>query len=620
MFIKEINKKNKGYEKEFISYRLIESYRTDKGPRHRTILNLGKLDLPKEQRKLLADQIEAEMTGQQSLYPVDNHIKELAIHYAQLIVQKKLVKAETNEQEKEEPEYETINLNSLTDSKTRTLGAEYVGLSTFKKLGLDSLLFQLGFSEKQVALAALSIVGKLVHPGSEKRTRRWAQKLSALDELSNTDFTYLSNNALYRISDLLLTHKEKIEKHLARREKDLFALEEKIILYDLTNTYFEGSAKGNNKAKYSRSKDKRNDCPLLTLGLVIDEMGFPKLSKIFQGNISEPETLKNVLKELQGDELGQSRQHKKDDKGQKAKKNITVVLDAGIAVEDNLTLLKAEGYDYIVVARNKPVDISEINSDDLLTIKKDKKNKVEAQLIKKDGESILYCKSLLKGKKEQSMKRLFQQRFEDDLKQVAASLLKKGGTKKYDKVLLRIGRLQEKYASIAQYYEINVKHKDQIATAIEWKLVKQEKAEERFSGSYFLRTSQTDLDEKEIWALYIMLTNVEDAFRSLKSELDLRPIYHQTEDRSDSHLFITVNAYHLLNTIQTQLRQNDIHIRWENIRELLTTHTQTTTSMTTEDKRRIHIRKSSEPESFHRIIYDALNLSYYPLKKKRIEF
>lgn len=477
----------------------------------------------------------------------------------------------------------------------------------------------MGFNQKQVTQATLSIVGKLVHPGSEKRTRQWARKLTAMDELLNTDFTYLPNNALYRISDLLLTHKDSIEQHLAQREKNLFSLEEKIILYDLTNTYFEGSVKANKKAKRSRSKEKRNDCSLLTLGLVIDEMGFPKFSKIFPGNVSEPKTLKNILKELQGDDIAQSKQYK-DKKGPRAKKNITVVLDAGIAVEDNLTLLKAEGYDYIVVARNKPVDRSEIKSDGLLTIKKDKNNKVEAQLIKKDGENILYCKSLLKGKKEQSMKSLFQQRFEDDLKQVVASLSQKGGTKKYDKVLSRIGRLQEKYARIAQYYEIKVNHKNQIATTIEWKFVKQEKAEERFSGSYFLRTTRTDLDEKEIWSLYIMLTNVEDAFRSLKSELDLRPVYHQKEDRSDAHLFITVLAYHLLNTIQTQLRQHDIHMQWWNTRELLSSHARTTTSMTTEDKRRIHIRKSSQPEPFHRMIYDALDLSYYPLKKKRIEF
>ena len=612
MFIKEIKKKNKGSDKEFISHRLVESYRTEKGPRQRTILNLGKLDLPKEQWKVLADQIEAEISGQKSLYPVDKHIAELAAHYAQLIIQKKLIQPRSEEpEETPEPDYETIDLNSIVDSRSRTLGAEYVGLATFRKLGLDSLLTEFGFNQNQVNLAILSVVGRLVHPASELRTRRWAQNLSALDELLGTDFRHLSHNALYRISDLLLAHKDAIEAHLTQRERDLFALEEKIILYDLTNTYFEGRAQRNSKAKYGRSKEKRDDCPLLTLGLVIDEMGFPKMSRIFSGNVSEPGTLKEVIKELHRDS------HRLPAHG---RKNITVVLDAGLASDENLVLVKELGYDYLVVARNQPVAFSEIDQDDLLTIKHDKNNKVEAQLIKQDGEHILYCKSFLKAEKEQSMKRQFQQRFEEDLKQVAAALSKKGGTKKYDKVLQRIGRLQQKYAPIARYYEIEVKRQGALATAIEYKFVKPEKAEQRFSGSYFLRTSRTDLNEKEIWSLYVMLTNVEDAFRSLKSELALRPIYHQKEQRADAHLFIAVLAYHLLNTIQTQLRSHDIHMQWWNIREQLSSHVRTTTSMTTKDGRRIHIRKSTEPEPFHRLIYDALGLSYYPLKSKQVEF
>lgn len=615
MFIKEIKKKNNDGTKQYIQHRLVESYRTEKGPRQRTILNLGTLSLPKEQWKLLADQIEVELTGQQQFYEIDGHIKELAAHYARIIVQKQLMRPPVAEVDQPDVDYETIDLNSLSDSKFRTVGAEYVGLSTFKKLGLDSLFCQFGFSKRQMALAALSIIGKLVRPGSERRTRRWARHLSAIDELLNTDFSYLSNNVLYRISDLLLSHQDMIEQHLAQRERDLFSLEEKIILYDLTNTYFEGQAKGNSKAQHGRSKDKRNDCPLLTLGLVIDELGFPKLSKIFQGNISESQTLKNILEQLQGEQMVSPQC------SAQKRKNRTVVVDAGIVSEANLKFLKDEGCDYIVVARNKPVDPLELNCDDMLMIKKDNSNEVQAQLIKADGEHILYCKSFLKQQKEQSMKRLFQQRFEDDLNMVAAAITKKGGTKKYEKVLQRIGRLQQKYARIAPYYEIHVhSNNKQIATKIEWSFVKQQQAEQRFSGGYFLRTSRTDLDEREIWDLYIMLTNLEDAFRSLKSELKLRPIHHQKEQRSDAHLFITVLAYHLLNTIQAQLKQHDIHMQWWNIRELLSSHARTTTSMTTKDGRRIHIRKSTEVEPFHRMIYDALNLSYYPLRMKRVEF
>jgi transposase len=464
-------------------------------------------------------------------------------------------------------------------------------------------------------IAALPIGSKLVYPGSEWRTRRWARNLTAIDELLTTDFSYLSNNVLYRMSDLLLSHQDVIEQHLAQRARDLFSLQEKIILYDLTNTYFEGQAKGNRKARHGRSKDKRNDCPLLTLGLVIDELGFPKLSKIFPGNISEPETLKHILEQLHGKEMvasqccGQQRKHR------------TVVVDAGIVSQDNLSFLKAQGYDYIVVARNKPVDPSQLNSDDMLTIKQDNRNKVQAQLIKADGEQILYCNSFLKRQKEQRMKQLFQQRFEHDLTMVAAALTKKGGTKRYDKVLQRIGRLQNKYAPIAQYYEIDVHaNNKQIATKVDWRFVKHQQAEQRFSGGYFLRTSRTDLAEREIWELYIMLTNLEDAFRSLKTELKLRPIHHQKEPRSDAHLFITVLAYHLLNTIQTQLKQHDIHKHWWHIREFLSSHVRVTTSMTTQDGRRIHIRKSTAAEPFHRMIYDALQLSHYPLKMKRAEF
>ena len=539
----------------------------------------------------------------------------LATHYAKLIIHKRLRVAADNTREATAADYETVDLNSLSNSKGRTIGAEYVGLSMYRQLGLDRLLERLGLSQVQRQLAALSIVGRLVHPGSERRTRKWAQHLSALDELLGTDFTHLSNNALYRSSDLLLSHQEEIEEHLRLKERSLFSLTEQIILYDLSNTYFEGDAKGNAKAQRGRSKDSRHDRPLVTLGLVVDESGFAKSSKIFKGNVNEGETLLHMLEQLQGKK---SEETATKPESPKAKRGVTVVLDAGIATEDNIKLLKHEGYDYICVARNKPLKISELDSADWLTIKQDKKNKVEAKLIKQADESILYCKSLLKQKKEQAMKTQFQQRFEQALNNIAASLTKKGGTKKYAKVLERIGRQKEKYAAIAHYYQVDVKHQHGMATAVNWSFEQKEKAEQRFSGSYFLRTSRTDLTSKEIWSLYVMLTNIEDAFRCLKSDLVLQPVCHQKEDRVDAHLFTTVLAYHLLISIQTKLRQHDIHLRWEHIRDLLASHLRVTTSLTNKDGVRIHIRDCTEPEPFHRAIYKALGLKLMPLKIKRI--
>jgi transposase len=619
MFIKEIKKHNKGYDPVFIYHRLMESYRTDRGPRQRTILNLGKLELPKEQWKLLADRIEDKVSGQQSLLEVDEHIEQLATHYASLIIRKQLTVAVHREQPADPPQYETIAIDSISNCNCRTIGAEYVGLAMYRQLGLEDLFQRLGFSQREQQLAALTIVGRLVHPGSERDTRQWAQQLSGLDELLDTDFTQLSHNALYRSLDLLLSHKEAIEAHLKLTERTLFSLQEQIILYDLTNTYFEGAAHGNDQAKRGRSKDKRYDRPLVTLGLVIDALGFPKTSKIFKGNVCEGETLLDMLAVLQGQVIRPIDAPETKQGTNKAKQHVTVVVDAGIAIEDNIKLLKREGYDYIVVARNKPLDMSDLDGDDWLTIKQDNNNKVEAMLINQDGEHILYCKSLLKQKKEQAMKTQFQPRFEQALSHIAASLTKKGGTKKYDKVLQRIGRQQQKYWSIAHYYNVAVKHKDGIATAVTWQFEKQQQAEPRFSGSYFLRTSRTDLTEQEIWSLYVMLTHLEDAFRCLKSDLILRPVHHQKEHRVDAHLFTTVLAYHLLIGIQTKLRQHDINMSWWRIRALLANQVRVTTSMTNQQGERIHIRNCTEPESFHRKIYQALGLKLMPLKRKRIK-
>ena len=616
MFIKEIQKKNRDYDKVFISHRLMESYRTERGPRQRKILSLGKLELPKEQWKLLADRIEEKVIGQESFLSIDENIESLATHYASLIIQQRITLSKNQVEKTQQTEYETIDINSVSNSKVRSIGAEYVGYETFKQLGFDTLFNKLGLNKQEIDRATLSIVGKLVYPASERRTRAWAKHLTGLDELLSADFIHLSNNALYRTSDLLLSFKSQIEEHLKLKERDLFSLKESIILYDLTNTYFEGSTKKNKKAKWGRSKEKRSDCPLVTLGLVIDEMGFPKASKIFKGNIYEADTLLKMLDLLQGETI-QSALTQASETSAKAKKGITVVIDAGISTEDNLKLLKAEGYDYICVARNKPFDASEIELDNLITIKQNKTNKVEAKLVKGENENVLYCKSFLKGKKELAMKTKMQQRFEDGIKQISASLDKKGGVKKYAKVVERIGRLKEKNASIAHYYSVDVKHKDGIASAVEWKFVKVEKAEQRFSGSYFLRTSRTDLNEQKIWSLYVMLTNLEDAFRYLKDELGLRPVHHQKESRSDGHLFITVLAYHLLISIQTKLRSRGIYMRWSTIRDFLSSQVRVTTGMTNKDGKRIYIRNCSEAEPFHRAIYNALGLNHRPLQAKR---
>ena len=225
------------------------------------------------------------------------------------------------------------------------------------------------------------------------------------------------------------------------------------------------------------------------------------------------------------------------------------------------------------------------------------------------------------SKKEQAMLAKYRQKLEEELDNAKASLSKKQGTKTYEKVLERIGRIKERNSSISRYYEINIIKKpgsDKVSD-ITWKAVDLDKQNFKFSGSYFLKTSRKDLDEMELWNLYTTLTMVESAFRSLKSELAFRPVYHRKEHRADSHLFIAVVAYHLLNTIRVKLKQKEFHISWEKVREIMNTQVAVTTEVKNREGKIILIRQSTEPELFHSEIYKALNINPKPVKQHLVE-
>ena len=601
MFIRRVPHKNKKNHKEYYTYKLVESIRTERGPRQRDILNLGVgFDLPKDKWKDLANCIEEIISGQKSLFDYPKAIRNLARRYARKIIREQA--PVIAERQDIEPDYATIDLNSVEDEEARTVGAEHVVYETIKQLGIDRKLKELGLNRHQVAASLGVIAGRMIVPGSERATHCWLQNVSALDELMGVDFSNLSLDRVYKVSDWLLKHKESLEEHLRRSEGQLFALEEKIILYDLTNTFLEGTGKYNPKARYGRSKEKRSDCPLVTLGLVLDMYGFPKKSQIFDGNVSEPKTLETMIGELAGGEVSEDPLIRP-----------TVVLDAGIASEKNLLWLKDKHYPYIVVSRKKK---KEIPSDvTMIAVKEDDNTNtvlVQAGLAKskETDELELYCHSTDKERKEESIKTKFQERFEDELQKARNALHLRNGTKRYDKVVERIGRLKERFKLVSHHYNVSIEKatETQKAKNITWSHKKTEKT----SGIYCLRTNRKDLDEQKIWDIYTMLTDIEDAFRCMKSELGLRPIYHQKEIRCDGHIFITLLAYHLLHTIRFQLRQKGVRFCWTTIRRQLSTQVRITTTMKRQDGKVVRIRKSSKAEPAHQVIYDALNLAYQP--------
>ncbi|MEI9479993.1 MAG: IS1634 family transposase, partial [Deltaproteobacteria bacterium] len=485
------------------------------------------------------------------------------------------------------------DIDTIDNELPRSVGAEHVVCETIRALGLDDLLTTLGFNKPARDAALGVIAARLTAPSSERATHVWLQTMSALDDLLDADFRTLSQDRVYRVSDMLLRHKKEIEDHLRVRECSLFNLEEKILLYDLTNTFFEGTGKYNGKAHFGVSKEKRSDCPLVTLGLVLDADGFPKRSDVFEGNVSEPGTLEGMIAALSS-------------AGMAAKP--LIVMDAGLATEGNILWLKAQGYQYIVVSRKKKGEVPA----EMVTVREDTRRMIRAALVQGADEVTLYCHSTDKEIKEEGIRNRFERRFEEALAKVRDALSKKHGTKRYDKVLEKIGRLKERFRRVARRYEISVAKDDKknLATAIRW----ERKEQPDQCGLYCLRSNRLDFKEQEMFDIFAMLTDIEDTFRSMKSELGLRPVYHQKEYRSDGHLFITVLAYHVAHAIRVQLRKQGIAHSWATIRKGLSTHIRITTAMKRDDGKVIHIRKSTRPEPFHRKIYDALHLSHRPGK------
>lgn len=598
MYVRKVSHYNKSNRVEYHTYKLVESVRTERGPRQRTLLNLGTdFNLPQGKWKEFANRVEEIITGQISLLDYPEEIENIAQNCARKIIRKQSSIIPEKKDSDYLPDYQTVDINSTENEQARTIGAEHVVYHTIKELELDRKLAELKFNRPHLEVAFGVIAARLINPTSERKTHIWLKEISGIDELMDTDFSKLSQDRVYKVSDMLLKEKKAIEEHLSFKERNLFNLEEKIILYDLTNTFLEGTGKYNKKAHFARSKEKRSDCPLVTLGLVLDADGFPKRSNVFEGNVSEPKTLEGMIKDLSAE---------------KPLVKPTVVLDAGIATEANIKWLKGNQYSYIVVSRKKKKDIPE--NVNMVTVKKDDNTFVQVALVKNEetDEIELYCHSKGKEKKEQGIKSLFQQRFEEELIKTRSALSKKNGTKRYEKVIEKIGRLKERFKRVAHCYEVVVKKDPETNKAkdINWHL----KETENNNGLYVLRTNREELKEEQIWNIYNTLTDIEDAFRCMKSELGFRPIHHQTELRTDGHIFITVLAYHLLHSIRFKLKHQGIHLSFSTIRNRLSTQVRITTTMKRKDGKMIHIRKSSRAELFHKKIYDALNLRYQPGK------
>jgi len=596
MFIRQTKTRNANTGGEpYYTYRLVASKRTGNQVRQQTVLNLGShFTLPKEDWPLLCTRLEHLLCGQASLLPVAPGIEKLAQRYAALLVTRQKESLTTVEKNAAVT-YQPVDIDSLEMVRPRSVGVEHAGLAALSWLGIPGILESVGMNGIQRAVVMGSIIGRMAHPASERGTWNWLKDQSATGELLDVDFEGIPLMSFYRVSDLLIRRREDIEKALYARISDLFSLQDTVTLYDLTNTYFEGKLSGNVKAKRGHSKEKRSDCPLITLGLVLDGSGFIRCSRVFEGNVSEAVTLEKMLK------------------GLAAPPSAMVIMDRGIATEDNIAWLVKHQYRYLVVSREHHRQFDESCAVETTNASQEK-IKIQRVLNDEGNEVRLYCHSQKRQEKEVAISELFIKRFEAGLTKLAASLSKPRGHKNRDKLQERIGRLKEKYSGIARHYRIDMaldENKEKVM-ALTWEKVPVEGTQLTHPGVYCLRTNEVNWDESTLWHTYTLLTDLEAVFRSLKSELGLRPVFHSKEERAEGHLFLTVLAYQAVQVLRRRLKEHGIHLSWSGLRNIFSVQQRVTATFKQQDGRTLHVRKATLPEANLKEIYDALGIAASP--------
>lgn len=588
-------------------YRLVESYRNaDNRVCHHTILNVGFMDdVTPDQLNKIQKQLTDRYENKRALFDQEQDdplVKQYVEELWRRIVASKKVDIASGEKLSR-----MVNMDTLQHSNAREIGAENIAYQTWEKLQLTSLLLSNGFTQEQAMLAATQVVSRAVYPASELKTTRWIKESSAVCELTGYDIDKITKDKLYESALHLYKIKDVLEKHLSHRTNELFDLADKIILYDLTNTYFEGEKRNSSLAKFGRSKEKRSDSKLVVLALVVNMEGFIKYSSILEGNIADCNTLSAMIEKLAS---------------HTCRGPAVVVLDAGIATEENLKLIEAKGYKYLCVSRTKLKDYKYV-PDRLTTLLETKSNqniRLRSVTTSKNTDYYLEVKSCPKEKKEEGMKLQFEKRFEDALQKIHTALHRKGGVKQLDKVHQRIGRAKEKYPSVQNHYIITVSSdaKTNLATEITWKKDPTKDQEKNESlGIYFLRTNLNVQDEIIVWNIYNTIREIENAFRTLKTDLDLRPIYHKNDDATLAHLHLGILAYWLVNTIRYQLKNNGINSCWREIVRIGNTQKVITTSGTNTYDKIITTRKCTQPNENLKKIYSILKNNPRPFTKRK---
>jgi transposase len=612
MYIRKSTSKYK--DKTYTNYLLVESVATAKGPRQKVICSLGDLSpRPKEEWLKLARKIENALTGQEELLgSEDSEVSGIVRKARQRNLQrsrKESVRAK-EEGEKLEDDLVAVHTDRVTTERMREAGPVHVGYQFWQRLKLDDILAEAGLNDRSRLLSCAMTLARLIHPCSEHAMPDWIRR-TALEDLLGVEFESLAEDSLYRNMDKLFNQRNLIESMLAKEEQTLFNLERTVLLYDVTSTYFEGQALANGKAKRGYSRDKRPDCKQVLVGLAINQDGFPLAHEVMDGNKPDRQTLGTILDALEnrvGLEPGQC-----------------VVVDRGMAFDDNLEEIRSRGLHYIVATRQSERDDWLEEFQDLEGFEEvvrepsplNPAQKKPVVLVKmKRTETLTYVLCISKGRKEKD--RAIRVKHEEKLLRDLEKLGKRIETGKLVDTMKTgeaIGRLKERYPRVARYYQIQY---DAERKELRFEPDEQKRGKaEQLDGSYLLKTDRTDITADQAWRIYSMLTRAENAFRDMKSPLAERPIYHHLTHRVETHIFLCVLAYHLLVSIETTLLRKGSHTSWHTVREALTSHQINTIVLPADRGMVLRIRKGSTPEPEQVELYRLLEVPIQVIQPRK---
>jgi len=586
MYLRKTTRRYK--DTTYTNHLLVESVHTARGPRQRIICSLGSLEpAPAEAWLGMAHKLEAALQGQESLPGSAAAIADLT------------------EQARRgtRPARATIELDvdHVAMEESREAGPVHVGHQVWQQLRIDPILRRAGLSARACVLTEAMTLNRLIAPLSEHAMPDWMRR-TALSDVLHTDFAALDDEALYRNLDRLHPKREAIERELAEQEKTLFTLDDTVYLYDLTSTYFEGQVRRNPQAKRGYSRDQRPDCKQVVVGLVLDRDGFSKAHEVFDGNLQDRRSLGTMFDALEK-RVGKTT-------------GATVIVDRGMAYAANLDEIRQRGLHYVVAGLQpeRTAWFEDFEQDegweDVVRVPSprnpcQKKTRVQIKRRSKDAVVYILCRSDGREEKDRAIREKHEAKWVADVeklqRRVAAGRLKADA-----KIQQAIGRLRERYPRVARYYAIayDAEHRHVVWHALEDKKTRATKLD----GSYLLKTDRQDLTADEIWRTYILLTRVEQAFRTMKSPLMERPIFHHLQHRTQTHIFLCVLAYHLLTAIEHRFLQAGIHTSWWTLRQQLSTHHVATIVLPTTGGRVLTVRKGTTPEPLHRDIYATLRI------------